>query len=138
LPGGKSAALSAITVALGGKATSTGRASGLKSFIKSGERCASILFLEIILTVFESAAEVSVTIKNGGLEPYRPEVYGESITVTRHFTQAGNASYKIKNKLGRTVSTTRDELSAILDHYLIDVDNPMNILTQGTYIDDDY
>jgi chromosome segregation ATPase len=36
--GGKSAALSAITVALGGKATSTGRGSGLKSFIKSGER----------------------------------------------------------------------------------------------------
>ena len=100
----------------------------------------ALLFLirEIILTVLKSAAEVSVTIKNAGMEPYRPEVYGDSITVTRHFTQAGNASYKIKNKLGRTVSTTRDELSAILDHYLIDVDNPMNILTQGAYVDADY
>lgn len=35
--GGKSAVLSAITLALGGKAGSTGRGSGLKSFIKSGE-----------------------------------------------------------------------------------------------------
>lgn len=95
------------------------------------------MFLESILTLFESAAEVSVTIKNGGLEPYRPEVYGESITVTRHFTQTGSTSYKIKNKLGKTVTNTRDELSAILDHYLIDVDNPMNILTQGIYIDAD-
>lgn len=35
--GGKSAALSAITIALGGRATSTGRGTGIKSFIKSGE-----------------------------------------------------------------------------------------------------
>lgn len=112
---GKSAALSAIIVALGGKATSTGRASaGLKSFIKSGE----------------NAAEVSVTIKNGGNEPYRPDAYGNAITVTRAFTQAGSSSYKLKNTQGRTVSTSRTELSAILDHYQIDVDNPMNILTQ--------
>lgn len=35
-PGGKSAVLTAITVALGGKAAVTGRGSGLKSFIKEG------------------------------------------------------------------------------------------------------
>lgn len=35
--GGKSAVLSALTVALGGKATSTGRGSGLKSFIREGQ-----------------------------------------------------------------------------------------------------
>lgn len=35
--GGKSAVLSAITVALGGKANSTGRANGLKSFIREGQ-----------------------------------------------------------------------------------------------------
>lgn len=37
--GGKSAILTAIAVALGGKATSTGRGTGLKSFIKEGESC---------------------------------------------------------------------------------------------------
>lgn len=36
-PGGKSAVLSAITVALGGKATSTGRGAGLKAFIREGQ-----------------------------------------------------------------------------------------------------
>lgn len=37
LLGGKSAVLSAITVALGGKANSTGRGNGLKSFIREGQ-----------------------------------------------------------------------------------------------------
>lgn len=37
VPGGKSAVLSGITVALGGKANSTGRGSGLKSFIREGQ-----------------------------------------------------------------------------------------------------
>lgn len=37
LSGGKSAVLSAITIALGGKANSTGRGSGLKSFIREGQ-----------------------------------------------------------------------------------------------------
>jgi hypothetical protein len=35
--GGKSAVLTAITVALGGKATSTGRGNGLKAFIREGQ-----------------------------------------------------------------------------------------------------
>ena len=36
--GGKSAVLSAITIALGGKTASTGRGTGLKSFIQEGQR----------------------------------------------------------------------------------------------------
>lgn len=35
---GKSAVLSALTVALGGKAIATGRGNGLKAFIREGER----------------------------------------------------------------------------------------------------
>ncbi|EEB87145.1 hypothetical protein MPER_15628, partial [Moniliophthora perniciosa FA553] len=35
---GKSAVLSAITVALGGKTNSTGRGSGLKAFIREGQQ----------------------------------------------------------------------------------------------------
>ena len=38
MAGGKSAVLSAITVALGGKAASTGRGNGLKSFIREGQQ----------------------------------------------------------------------------------------------------
>jgi hypothetical protein len=39
--GGKSAVLTAITIALGGKAATTGRGSGLKSFIREGQGYAS-------------------------------------------------------------------------------------------------
>ena len=36
--GGKSAVLSAITLALGGKTASTGRGTGIKSFIREGQK----------------------------------------------------------------------------------------------------
>ncbi|RPD77418.1 P-loop containing nucleoside triphosphate hydrolase protein [Lentinus tigrinus ALCF2SS1-7] len=113
---GKSAVLSALTVALGGKANSTGRGTGLKSFIREGQ----------------SVAEVTVVLKNQGEEAYRPKEYGKSIVITRRFTKDGASSYKIKNKDGKVISTKREELQAICDHMNIQVDNPMNILTQDS------
>ncbi|CAL1712529.1 unnamed protein product [Somion occarium] len=113
---GKSAVLSALTVALGGKANTTGRGSGLKSFIREGE----------------NAAEVTVVIKNQGEEAYKHKEYGDSIVITRRFTREGSSSYKIKSRDGRIISTKREELSAICDHMNIQVDNPMNILTQDS------
>ncbi|KAH9926088.1 P-loop containing nucleoside triphosphate hydrolase protein [Amylocystis lapponica] len=114
--GGKSAVLSALTVALGGKATSTGRGSGLKSFIREGQ----------------AVSEVSVSLKNQGEEAYKPKEYGKSIVITRRFTKEGSSSYKIKSRDGKVISTKREELSAICDHMNIQVDNPMNILTQDS------
>lgn len=75
-------------------------------------------------------AEVSITLKNGGHEPYKSKTYGDGITITRRFQENGG-SYKIKNADGKVVSTAKGELDAITDHFGIDVDNPMNILTQG-------
>ncbi|KAF9018540.1 P-loop containing nucleoside triphosphate hydrolase protein [Hymenopellis radicata] len=111
---GKSAVLSAITVALGGKANSTGRANGLKSFIREGQ----------------SVAEVTIQIKNQGEEAYKPKEYGKSIVITRKFTKDGSSSWKIKSKDGRLISSKKEELAAICDHMNIQVDNPMNVLTQ--------
>ncbi|KAG6820629.1 hypothetical protein H0H93_014232 [Arthromyces matolae] len=114
---GKSAVLSAITVALGGKSASTGRGSGLKSFIKEG--CA--------------ASEVSIYLKNQGDEAYKPDEYGKSIIVTRRFTKEGNSTWKIKGaKSAQTISTKKEELAAICDHMNIQVDNPLNVLTQDS------
>ncbi|THH10198.1 hypothetical protein EW145_g1501 [Phellinidium pouzarii] len=113
---GKSAVLSAITVALGSKAATTGRGTGIKSFIREGQ----------------SAAEVTITIKNEGDDAYRPDAYGKSIVITRRFTKEGSSSYKIKSKDGKTISTKKEELSAICDHMNIQVDNPMNILSQDS------
>ncbi|KZO95925.1 P-loop containing nucleoside triphosphate hydrolase protein, partial [Calocera viscosa TUFC12733] len=114
---GKSAILTALTVALGGKATATSRASSLKTLIKEGE----------------PAAEVTVVLKNKGPEAFKPEVYGEYISVTRRFTMEGSTTYKIKGaKSEKTITSKRDELTAICDHMNIQVDNPMNVLTQDT------
>ncbi|KAH7885235.1 P-loop containing nucleoside triphosphate hydrolase protein [Phlebopus sp. FC_14] len=93
---GKSAVLSAITIALGGKAISTGRGTGLKSFIREGQQ----------------KAEVTISLKNQGEEAYRPK------------------DWKIMTKDGVAISTKKDELAAICDHMNIQVDNPMNVLTQ--------
>ncbi|KAG2065304.1 P-loop containing nucleoside triphosphate hydrolase protein [Suillus decipiens] len=111
---GKSAVLSAITIALGGKANSTGRGSGLKSFIREGQQ----------------ASEITISLKNQGEEAYKPKEYGKSIIITRKFTKDGSSSWKIKSKDGKVISTKRDELSAICDHMNIQVDNPMNVLSQ--------
>ncbi|GLB38155.1 putative P-loop containing nucleoside triphosphate hydrolase protein [Lyophyllum shimeji] len=114
---GKSAVLSAITVALGGKSTSTGRGSGLKSFIKEG--C--------------SAAEVTITIKNQGDEAYKPKEYGKSVIITRRFTKEGHSSWSIRGvKSNKVISNKKEELSAICDHMNIQVDNPLNVLTQDS------
>jgi hypothetical protein len=82
------------------------------------------------LTQVSRTAEVSVTLKNGGHEPYKSHTYGDGITITRRFQENGG-SYKIKNGDGKAVSSAKAELDAITDHFGIDVDNPMNILTQG-------
>ena len=80
---------------------------------------------------FRSVSEVTVVLKNQGEEAYRPKEYGKSIVITRRFTKDGASSYKIKNRDGKVISTKREELQAICDHMNIQVDNPMNILTQG-------
>ena len=70
-------------------------------------------------------------IKNEGEEAYKPDIYGRSIIITRRFTNQGTSSYKIKGKDGKTHSTKKEELASICDHMNIQVDNPMNVLTQG-------
>lgn len=111
---GKSAILTAITIALGGKATTTSRGSSLKDFIREGS----------------SAAEVRVRMRNQGSDAYRPDVYGHAITIERRIHTDGAGTWKIKNADGKIVSTKREELDAICDYANIQVDNPMNILSQ--------
>ncbi|KAF8476989.1 P-loop containing nucleoside triphosphate hydrolase protein [Kalaharituber pfeilii] len=102
-----------LTLCLGGKATSTNRGSSLKSFIKEGQ----------------NQARITVKLKNGG-DGYRPDVYGDIIIVERSFTREGNSSYKLKSKAGRLISNKREELDEICDYMGLQVDNPMNVLTQ--------
>ncbi|KAI4204750.1 MAG: hypothetical protein LQ346_001574 [Caloplaca aetnensis] len=111
---GKSAVLTAITICLGGKATATNRGQSLKSFIKEGTE----------------AAVLSVKIKNRGDSAYQPETYGQSIIVERQFTRGGTSGFKLKNSEGRLISTKKSDLEDICDYFALQIDNPMNVLTQ--------
>ncbi|KAF6219298.1 hypothetical protein HO133_005123 [Letharia lupina] len=111
---GKSAVLTAITICLGGKATATNRGQSLKSFIKEGEESSTL----------------SVKIKNGGDSAYQQEIYGEAIIVERHFSRSGSSSFKLKSSTGRLISTRKGDLEEICDYFALQIDNPMNVLTQ--------
>lgn len=111
---GKSAVLTALTVCLGGKATATNRGQSLKQFIKEGT----------------DAASVSVKIKNQGHTAFKPDIYGRSIIVERHFSRGTSSGYRIKNESGKVITTKKAELEEILDAFALQLDNPMNVLTQ--------
>lgn len=111
---GKSAVLTALTLCLGGKATATNRGQNLKSFIKEGR----------------DSCTLSVKIKNQGSTAYKAEQYGDSIIVERHFNRSGASGFKLKDRNGKIVSTKKADLEDIIDAFAMQIDNPMNVLTQ--------
>ena len=111
---GKSAVLTAITICLGGKATATNRGQSLKSFIKEGQE----------------SCVLSVKIRNTASSAYQREVYGDSIIVERNFSRTGNSGFKLKTSGGRLISTRKGDLEEICDYFALQIDNPMNVLTQ--------
>ena len=111
---GKSAVLTALTMCLGGKATTTNRGASLKSLIKEGEESATL----------------AVKIKNQGESAYKPELYGRSITVERHFSRSGTSGFKLKNAEDKIITTKKADLDDILDYFAFQLDNPINVLTQ--------
>ncbi|XP_062860164.1 structural maintenance of chromosomes protein 6-like isoform X2 [Trichomycterus rosablanca] len=111
---GKSAILTALIVGLGGKAQNTNRGSSLKCFIKEGE----------------SSAEISITLRNRGQDAYKPDVFGQSIIIDLRISSEGLRTYKLKSKTGQLVPFKKEELISILDHFNIQVDNPVSVLTQ--------
>uniref|UniRef100_A0A8I3WLR4 Structural maintenance of chromosomes protein 6 n=1 Tax=Callithrix jacchus TaxID=9483 RepID=A0A8I3WLR4_CALJA len=111
---GKSAVLTALIVGLGGRAVATNRGSSLKGFVKDGQ----------------NSADISITLRNRGDDAFKASVYGNSIIVQQHISMDGSRSYKLKSEAGSVVSTKKEELIAILDHFNIQVDNPVSVLTQ--------
>lgn len=116
--GGKSAILTAIVLALGGRASNTSRGSSFKSFIKTGT----------------SHAKVSVTLNNrcGSdlASSFKYDTYGDCIIVERFLKADGTSRYSIKSVNNRLVSNKKDELDSIVKHFNIQIDNPIMILNQ--------
>ncbi|XP_075524709.1 structural maintenance of chromosomes protein 6-like [Dermacentor variabilis] len=113
---GKSAILTSLIIGLGGKANTASRGTSVKSLVETGKR----------------SAEVSIRLQNKGFDAYKHKQYGDSIVITRRLTADGSSQYKIKSCNGTLVSTKRQELTHILDHFNIQIDNPVMILNQET------
>ncbi|KAK2747897.1 Structural maintenance of chromosomes protein 6 [Myotisia sp. PD_48] len=111
---GKSAVLTAITLCLGGKASVTNRGQSLKSFIKEGKESSTIV----------------VRLKNQGADAYQENVYGRSIIIERHFSRNGTSGFRLKARSGTIVSTKKGDLDAITDYFTLQIDNPLNVLSQ--------
>lgn len=74
-----------------------------------------------------SSCEVTLALRNKGDEAYKSGIYGKTIFITRRTSADGGGGYKIANWEKKTIFTTRSELSAICDHFQIQVDNPVNV-----------
>ncbi|KAJ7990795.1 hypothetical protein DPEC_G00290620 [Dallia pectoralis] len=111
---GKSAILTALIVGLGGKATITNRGVSLKGFVKNGE----------------STADVTVKLRNRGPDAYKGDIYGDCISIEQRISCDGVRTCRLKSKSGHLVSNKKEELTSILDHFNIQVDNPVSILNQ--------
>lgn len=113
---GKSAILTAITLCLGGKASTTNRGGSLKSFIK-GDR---------------DSAQLIIELKNQGEGAYQHDVFGDLITVERNFTKNGSSGFRLRSASGRTISNKKQDVDDVVEWFQMQIDNPMNILTQDT------
>ena len=83
----------------------------------------------IVTKAFRSST-LSVKIKNQGESAYQREVYGDAIIVERHFSRSGGSNFKLKSSTGRLISTRKGDIEEICDYFALQIDNPMNILTQ--------
>lgn len=87
-----------------------------------------MLSIDLVLTI-NSIARITVKIKNGG-DGFKQEQYDDVIIVERNFNRDGSSGYKLKSKQGKIISSKKDELDEICDYFGLQVDNPMNVLTQ--------
>ena len=69
-------------------------------------------------------------IKNQGQSAYKHEEYGDHIIVERQFSRSGASGFKIKSSTGRIITTKKMDLDDICDNFALQIDNPMNVLTQ--------
>ncbi len=114
---GKSAILAGIVVCLGSRSKATQRAPRLDEHIRRGA----------------NSARIRIKLYNGGENPYMPEIFGEYIIIERRLMRDRPSSYAIHSALRqKAVSSKQAMVCAICDHFGIQVDNPLTILTQET------
>ncbi|XP_041464196.1 structural maintenance of chromosomes protein 6-like isoform X3 [Lytechinus variegatus] len=113
---GKSAMLMAIIVGLGGRPIVHGCGVSFHPLVKAGK----------------DVAEICIKLRNRGDDAYRPEVYGPSITVMTRIHKYGNTTYTVMLADGEFVSSSDEDVSDIVKHLKIQVDNPLTFMDEET------
>ena len=107
---GKSAIVAAIQLCLGSTARETGRGSSLASVIREGS---------------DGPAVVRVTLLNRGADAYKPEEYGDKITIERRIHKGSSANtYKLLSGMGGKGDKVRLYLLLLL--LLFDIEGSLN------------
>ena len=78
----------------------------------------------------DRSATIIVRIKNQGDTAYMRDEFGDSIIIERHFSRSGTSGFKIKSSSSRIISTKKSDLDSITDYFSLQLDNPMNVLSQ--------
>jgi structural maintenance of chromosomes protein 6 len=114
---GKSAIAAALQLCLGSRASTTGRGSKIAGLVRIGS---------------EKPAVLRVTLRNTGVDAYRPELYGKKITVQRTIPHNGASTYQMfdSNGVEQEKMRARAELDSMLKCYNLVVDSSSCILTQ--------
>jgi hypothetical protein len=104
---GKSAILAGIQICLGASARRTGRGRNLAALIRSSAGAGNQ----------PTCAKVRITLSNGGSDGYKPDIYGDSITVERTIANgSGPNGIKLLDCKGKVQSSSRNDLYEMLDH----------------------
>lgn len=116
---GKSALLTALVVALGGRASTTSRAKKISDFIMNGKNQAKIC---VVIHNYEKIMD-----KDGA---FKPDDYGKSITIEKIISRDDATRLALKNDKDKKVSERKQELDEMVDHFGILINNPICILNQ--------
>jgi len=116
---GKSALLTALVVALGGRATTTSRARKNSDFVMYGKKFCKI---SVVIHNYERIMDKG--------EAFKPDEYGKTITVEKIIYKDDISKLTLKNDKDKRVSERKQELDDMLDHFGILINNPICILNQ--------
>ncbi|KAI5740084.1 hypothetical protein M8J76_000353 [Diaphorina citri] len=111
---GKSAIQTALIIGLGGDTRATSRGTSVASFIKEGRH----------------QAIIQITMTNSGFKAFKPELYGNELTVIR--TLSKTSTFKIRAEDGKQYPVKKCEIKALAHRYQIQATNPVAILNQNT------
>jgi chromosome segregation ATPase len=82
-----------------------------------------------------SEAQLTVELANEGVGAFKPNVFGDTIFITRTIKKKGGGSYQISGRKqeDKILFTNKKAVDEILEYFHIQVTNPIVILSQVLY-----